>query len=208
LKRPVEIPPDAFSSPKTKEAVARAATTGKPFSLISLGNGEAKKYLSSVRIAGLIPKNAEDWAHVRSRFDLHEIVLSFVTRWNRLADDTPLPQLEGGINSLREIERVGTVAFKAHRLAVKYDMMLPKKAEAVFHNIPAKQLSGAAADLAAVRESLRKHLTKAELSSATRQKLDLREQLAGKSGPVSETLRSFIEEELGDPALSPEKAAS
>jgi hypothetical protein len=208
LKRPVEVPTDAFTSAKTKEAVARAATTGKPFSLISLGNGEAKKHLSSVRIAGLLPKNAEDWAHVRSLFDLHEIVLSFVTRWNRLAEDTPLPQLQGGINSLREIEQVGTLAFKAHRLALRYDMVLPKKAEAVFHNIPAKQLSGAAADLAAVRESLRKHLTKAELSAATRQKLDLREQLAGKSGPVSGTLRSFIEEELGNPALSPENAAT
>jgi very-short-patch-repair endonuclease len=208
LKRPVEFPEEGLSAVKTREAVARAAVNGKPFGLISIGAGDAKQHVAAVRIAGLVPANIEDWAHVQRFIELHEKVLSFVVRWNGLAENLALPRLDGGVTSLRRVEMVATTARKAHKLASHYDAHLPKRAEAVFDHVPTKELLGTRADLSTIRDHLLRHLTRAELSRAATQLSIIQEKLAGKTGPVSEAVREFIQKDLGDSALPQEKAAA
>ncbi|TAK71979.1 MAG: very short patch repair endonuclease, partial [Betaproteobacteria bacterium] len=204
LKRPVEFPEAGLSAQKTREAVARAAETGKPFNLISIGVSEAKAHIAAVRVSGLVPTSQEDWAHVHGYVQLHEHVLSFVTRWNQFSGDLAVPQLEGGVTALRRIEGIANAARKAHQLATQYDAVLSKKAEAVFERTPAKDLAGTAQQLRGVREQLMRHLTRAELSHAATELAGLQEKLAGTTGPVSDDLRLFVETGLGDPSLAPE----
>ncbi len=208
LKRPVVFPEEGLASPKTKEAVARAADKGKPFGRLSLGNGDAKEHIAAIRVAGLPPGSTDDWAHVNRYVQLNDKVLSFLVRWNQLVDELSIPEIQGGVASLRHLEIVGTAAWKAHRLATHYDARLPKKALKVFNKAPSKELAGTSSDLAAVRDQLRRHLTRAELSKAATELSVMHEKLAGKTGPVSEDLRAFLEEELGSPQLSPERAAA
>lgn len=208
LKRPVDFPEEGLASPKTKEAVERGAARGKPFGPIPFGNGEAKEHIAKVLVAGLAPENAEDWAHVQRFVELHEKVLSFLVRWNQFADDLSVPRLEGGVSALRRVELVAIAARKAHHLATKYDAVLPKRAEAVFDKAPAKELAGSSTQLGMVRDHLMRHLTRAELSRAATNLSALQEKLAGKTGPVSEALRNFVEQELGVPEIPPERAAA
>jgi hypothetical protein len=208
LKRPVDFPEEGLSSPKTCEAVGRAATTGRPFGLISVGNGKAKEHLSQVRIAGRVPEGVDDWSYVLRYLGLHEQVESFVIRWNQIADTLSVPKLQSGLGGLRKIELIAVTAYKAHRLAIQYDAVLPKKAEAVFAKVPSKELGGNAEELKTIREHLRQHLTKADLSRAATQLATLQEKLAGKTGPVSEALRGFIHRELGNPEVPSEHAVA
>jgi very-short-patch-repair endonuclease len=208
LKRPVDIPEEALSSAKAKEAVARGASTGKPFGMISIGNREIKEHISNVRVSGLTPKGTEDWTHVHRYLELHEEVLSFATRWNRLAKDNSIPQVSGSVTSLRELEFVVSKARTVHRLAIQFDAVLPREAESVFTTAPTKQLLGSAADLNLVREQLKKHLTKADLSQAAIQRVVLSEKLAGKTGPIAEDLRDFVDKELGNPEISVERVGA
>lgn len=208
LKRPVEFPDAGFSSTKTREAVDRALSNGKPFGLISIGNGEAKEHLAQVRIAGHFPVTSEDWAHVQRYIGLHGQVVTFLARWNHVAADLSIPFLEGGVTALRHLEIVAITARKAHRLATYYDALLPEKAEAVFATPPSKALIGSAAELSQVREHLKRHLTRAELSRAATQLAVLQEKLAGTSGPIADELRAFVELALGNPGLSSERAAA
>lgn len=208
LKRPVEFPNDALASPKTKEAVVRGTETGKPFGVFSFGNGEAKEHLTSVRIAGLPPCCPEDWTHVLRFIELHEKVLSFLTRWNNFAKELSVPRLKGGVSELRRIELVAIAARKAHHLATHFEVLLVKKAEKVFEKVPVNMLQGSSTDLEAVHDHIMRHLTRAELSMAATELTSLHEKLAGKTGPVSESLRAFVESELGNSTLSPERAAA
>ena len=208
LRRPVDFPEEGLASSKTKEAVERGAAKGKPFGPIPFGNGEAKEHLAKVRIAGLAPESAEDWAHVQRFVELHEKVLSFLVRWNQFADDLSVPRLEGGVSALRRVELVAIAARKAHQLATKYDAVLPKHAAAIFDKAPAKELAGNSAELGMVRDHLMRHLTRAELSRAATNLSVLQEKLAGKTGPISEALRAFVEKELGVPGIPPERAAA
>ena len=208
LKRPVEFPESGLASQKTREAVARAAGTGKPFAFIAIGVAEAKEHIAAVRVAGLAPSNQDDWAHVDRFVTLHEQVLSFTTRWNQFSADLSIPLLEGGVPALRRIETIANSARKAHRLATHYDAVLPKKAEAVFEKTPRKDLAGSAQQLRGVREQLLRHLTRAELSQAATELASLQEKLAGTTGPVSDGMREFVEGALGDPTLPPERVAA
>jgi very-short-patch-repair endonuclease len=208
LKRPVEIPEEGLSSLKTREAVARAAETGKPFPLIALGVAEAREHIAAVRVAGLAPSSRDDWAHVHRFVQLHEQVLSFTTRWNSFSGDLSIPPLKGGVPALRQIETIASAARKAHRLATRYDAVLPKKAEMVFERAPTRDLVGTAEQLRGVREQLLRHLTQAELSRAATELASFQEKLSGTTGPLSQELRLFVEKELGDPGLPPERVAA
>src|SRR5262249_36813263 len=137
LKRPVEFPEAGLYSAKTREAVARAAESGKPFAMLAIGASEAKEHIKVVRVSGLPPSHADDWAHVKRFVELHEEVLSFVTRWNHCAAELAIPKLDGGVSKLRHIETTANLARTAHRLATFYDVVLPKHAELVFERVPA-----------------------------------------------------------------------
>lgn len=208
LIKPVEFPSAGLANPKVLEAVTRAAETGKPFGLMSFGGGDAKALVSSIRVAGLAPNGNGDWEHIQRYIALHGRVTSFLARWNQFADTLSVPTLSGGVESLRNIEMVALAARKAHTLALTYDATLPKQAEAVFEHVPEKELIGGSTELKNVRKHLISHLTRAELSSAATRLSALQEKLAGKSGPASEELREFVDQDLGNPSLEASRVAA
>ena len=208
LKRPVEAPEEALVSVKTREAIARGASTGKPFGLVSFGAGESKEHVAAIKVAGLSPASADDWSHVQRFVELHAQVLSFSVRWNEFAEVLSVPAVRGGVTGLRNIELVTTLALKAHKLATQFDAKLPAHAEHVFAQAPVAQLKGSAAQLAEVHQHLRRHLTRADLAKAAASLATLQEKLAGTSGPASEALRAFVENDLGAARLPVERAVA
>ncbi len=208
LQRPVEMPPEALALPKVREAVQRACETGKPFGLMSLGNADVKEAVAKVKVAGLPPSTTDDWLHVKRFLDLHLRVTSFVVRWNQFAAALGAPKLEGGVEELRRIEMVASAARKAHSLATHHDVILVRKAEEVFAEVPVKHLSGTSEDLGAVRAQLLAHLTRADLARAATQLSTLKAKLSGTSGPVSEALVAFVDKALGKQELAAERVAA
>ncbi|MEX5746283.1 AAA domain-containing protein [Massilia sp. X63] len=208
MQRPVGAPREALEHPKALEAIARAAETGRPFGLLAFGVGDIKPHVGAIRIAGLAPASSADWAHVQRYAALHTRLLSFVVRWNAFADLLSLPQLQPDVAQLRATEQIALAARRAHALATGHDRALPGLAEPVFARVPIDALLGRQADLAGVGEQLRRHLTRADLSAATAQLAGLREQLAGATGPVSDRLRAFVEQTLGQAPLPAERIAA
>lgn len=208
MQRPVKIDEAALSSAKVKEALERAAKTGKPFGMFAMGAGDAKEKVASIRIAEIEPKNESDWQHVCDYVALHEKVASFCARWNEFADALAVPRLTPSVTQLRNIERVTIAARKAHKFATNHDVHLAAVADKVFAEPPVEDLRGGSKQLARVREYLRQHLSRVELAQATTNLSILREKLAGTRGPVAERLRDFTENRLGDSGLAAEKAAA
>lgn len=207
LKRPVEVPGRGLACQKTKDAVKRGAETGAPFGLFAFGSGDAKDNIKQIKVSGLPPESAADWQHVDRYVQLHQKILSFQVRWNNFADELSLPRLEGGVASLKRIELVASAAKTAHKLATEHDIHLMAKAQAVFQRPPLKELMSGSSQLRSVREQLEDHLTKATLAQAKVQVTTLQEKLAGKTGPIVDTLRGFIQRELGKVDLEAERVA-
>ena len=201
LKRPVEVPEAALTVLKAREAIGRAAQTGKPFGFISLGQGDVKELLAAVKVAGLLPGSVDDWQHVERYIRLHAQVLSFGVRWNAFAESLSLPRVDGGVAALKQIERLSVSARKAHRLATHHDAQLPALAQRVFAKPPLQHLRGTSVQLGQVHQHLRSHLTRVELARAATLLATLQERLAGTSGPISAELRNFVERGLGNAAV-------
>ena len=204
MQRPVAAPREALEHPKALDAIARGAASGKPFGMLAFGVGDIKPHINAIRVAGLAPASAEDWAHVQRFAALHTRLLSFVVRWNVFAELLSLPLLQPDVGQLRAIEQIASAARRAHLLATTHDLTLPRQAEQVFASVPHSDLLGRQADLARVGEHLRRHLTRAELAQAMTRLAALREQLAGATGRVSEQLRGLLDRALGTADLSVE----
>lgn len=207
LKRPVDIPEAGLTGTKALEAIDRAVETGKPFGLMSFAAEQTKSLVASIKVSGLAPSR-DDWVHVRRYTRLHKKVLSFTVRWNGFAQALGIPELQGGVTSLRQIEAITMLALKAHELATRYDAVLPAAARQVFSQAPIAALTGSAADLAQVAGQLRSHLARADLSVSAVLLATLQEKLAGTTGPVSEDLRKFVETELGRQEIATEQAVA
>ncbi|HEY3705030.1 MAG TPA: AAA domain-containing protein [Terracidiphilus sp.] len=208
LKFPIAFPTEALEDGKTSDAVSRAAETGKPFGFLALGTGDAKEYIAAVRVQGRAPANRDDWQKVKEWIALHEQVLTFETRWNTLQHLLSVPALAGGVTSLRQLELIALSARKAHRLACHFDVQLGKRATEVFGNGFDVGTRTDRADLEEIRRQLGQHLVFASLSSAANQLSDVQEKLAGKTGPVSEALRAFVRDTLGNEKITRERAGA
>ena len=207
LKAPVVFPEAGLDNARTVEAVARAVDTGKPFSFVSVGASEAKEHIAAVRIEGRPPSSHGDWARVEKWLALHLKVLTFTTRWNELHQALSVPSLDGGVSRLRQLEIVGNAARKAHTLG-NLDVDFANGVREVFECAPHSSFNCTRTELEAVRQQLLRHLTFAELSRAALLLSDLREKLAGKSGPVSEKLLHFVENILGNRDLQRERVCA
>ena len=205
MQRPVTAPREALEHPRALEAIARGAQSGKPFGFLAFGAGDIKPHISAIRVAGLAPASSEDWAHVQRFAALHTRLLSFVVRWNAFAELLSLPLLQPDVDQLRLTEQIAFAARRAHTLATTHDLLLPGLAEQVFARVPHGDLLGRHADLARVRDQLRRHLTRAELAEAMASLATLRQKLAGITGPVSDGLRRFVEHALGAADLPAER---
>ncbi len=205
LKSPIVFPEAGWNDPKTVDAVARAVDTGKPFGFVSLGASDANGHIAAIRIEGRPPSTSEDWTKVHRWLGLHLQVLTFNTRWNELHQLLSVPSLSGGIAGLRQLEVVATTALKAHTLATHFDTHFLRGTRDVFERMPQTSSSITRADLESVRQQLLRHLTFAEMSRAAMQLSDFQEKLAGKSGPISDALRLFVEKILGNGELPRER---
>lgn len=208
LQKPVSLPSAALGNSKVTQAIERAGETGKPFGLMSFGAGDVKELVSTIRVAGLTPQSPDDWVHVRRYVGLHERVLSFSVRWNQFARELSVPEVNADIESLRSTEQIALAAKRAHELATVHDVHLPKMAEKVFREPPKNELRGSSSELHAVRDQLRRHLTRSELARAAAQLSILQEKLAGTAGPVVERLRGFIDSQLGNPEVATERVVA
>src|SRR6185295_15067733 len=111
--------------------------------------------------------------------------------------DLAAPRLQGDVTALRQIEVVATTARRAHHLATVCDGAMLRKAEDVFAEVPATALVGMATEIGSVRKHLMRHLRHAELSRAATQLAAMTAKLASASGPIAESLRRFMADELG-----------
>lgn len=208
LQRPVAFPAEGLNSPKTVEAVARAVRTGKPFGLLAVGAGDAKRYLSAVKVSGTEPQDADAWQHVQRYVLLHHDLASFVARWNTFAEPLSLPVLSEDALDLRKIEMLATAARKVHRLATHLDRILVSQAASVFVEVPTQKLHGGVTELDEVAQSLRKFLERSKLARAAQGVTAFQERLAGKTGHISDQLRQFGLHMLGQPRYTVEQVSS
>ncbi len=197
LQRPVEAPPEALDLPGVREAIERAAETGRPFGWITLVRRVVRETLQQIRVSGLRPSKAEDWRHVARYLELGDRLVAFATRWNHVAPALGAPALEGSLEALRQIDAVTRAAEKAHQLALDQQQRLLRLAAQVFQETPKLLRAFSEAALGTLKEQLSAHLARVELVEAETRCRQLGFELGRMGGPLGEQFRQWHGRRLG-----------
>lgn len=74
-------------------AIQNAASGRSPFGFFAFGQQTAKQRLSSVRLNGTPPKEAEQWKWIESHIQIRRQAKTLAIQWNTLSAQCPAPQL-------------------------------------------------------------------------------------------------------------------
>ncbi|MDZ5458791.1 AAA domain-containing protein [Azohydromonas lata] len=200
LQRPVDMPQEALACVRTREAVERAARTGKAFNWLPFGEADARRHVAAMRVDGREPATRQDWLHVARFLALQMELQSLLVRWQRLAPELGLPELHQGAGALRKLERLALIAGLALRLSLEVDAELPRRAAVLLsaNPLPAPG-SGAVATvehLQRLQKILRRHVLHEALAGAPRRQQALLLNLTA-GGPLGAQWQELIGQWLG-----------
>jgi hypothetical protein len=204
LRHAIELPADAEVDQVLVNAVLRAAEGRRPFGLFG-GNRETKARYAEIRLDGIPPADPEHWGMIRRYLDFLREVRKLVARWNHLRLDLDGPEVQGaGRGGAKEM---GDIAYKIQHLRSIEEEVVPQfiaEARALFvDGFDFDALAYEADQLRVFIEALDLHIRHARLQEAIVARQAILDGLSGMSGPITEDVRAFVSERLGDGTASP-----
>lgn len=200
IQRPVNLPNLPVAVDAVVAAVGRATQGERPFPLLSFGNQDAKKYLEGIEVSGRRPNGVEDWKHVSDFFAYRDELQSVVTRWNAVAQDFGLPS--GSRDPLaadRWLVDTQKLLNRAIRIVSRYHDCTSKDISATFqHDVDRAQLRFYVTAINHVLDAIETNIARHRLASARGSVEVVAEKLRTCSGDISDRLRSFLRNAIGD----------
>lgn len=203
LARPVSVPAPVLQHDELLLAITNLSEGKKPFGTFGfLGKSEQKKHIEAITVVGHSPGHPGDWRHVLGFIRLQQDLLQLAIRWNALAGELRIPGVQatspdGGLAAAKLYGIVDAV-----KVRVQLEARLKRSAREV---VPCCQLasdSEATEDaLKELEKTLQHHLAKHRLGHVWSIKQTLLQKLEGKGGAISERLRGFASQLLGNPAV-------
>lgn len=206
LAKAVVAPPDAEKSEEVRDALARLLA-GKSAFALPFGKGDARRVVSSITVAGLVPTQNSDWAVVQELFSWRGDAHKAIARWVSLAGEFGLPTPEAGIDAaIKQLSQCQADIEEVRRLRFEFNDHLHARLTEVFGKQTADSVQTQGESLlTGAYSSLQAHVDKGRLGYAMKRVQELLQKLHGHSGPVVDYLRSFFTETLGySNAIEPE----
>jgi hypothetical protein len=196
LARPVEAPADAFLDKRLVAAADRLAK--RPISkLLALRNGNLKRVIKSITIAGLPPSSPDDWAHVRDYLMWRRDIHALNARWMSLAEELGGLSVEGEFpQTLLDLRRIET--------CVEVAVAAPVIAKRNVATVASSKLAMSRAEIATMlADDQRLHSLARAIKLATtrldraRRELGRLNQLFSGSGALTASIRNEVLARLG-----------
>ena len=200
----IELPPNAELDKDFLAAVQRL-TEGKPAFALPFGNGDARKRIKAVAMAGVPPSTRDQWSTVQAMAQ-HQIEIRRVaSRWKALCAEFSLPFAP---NSMPEaVQVISTYQLRVadiHRIVFHFEGSLVARIREVLGKRVSDRLAVAGEPyLATVEESLRAHVDKEQLEHATKATIDLLQRLQPRSGAVVDAVKRFLAKKVGHSQVDP-----
>lgn len=209
MQKPVALPEGAHDDELTRTAVGRAAKGERPFPLLAMRAQEAKRLFSEIEVSGSAPRTSEDWGFVSAYLTFQDDLVAIVARWNAMATDFDLPEVsrEPGhaakwiVDTRKLLTQVVSAAL-TYRQHSTDDI-----AELLDHEINRVELPLDQEELNRVIETLDSNLSRFRLNLARTTVESILEKARPCSGPVSEEIRSFLNDCVGSDSHNTEEVA-
>lgn len=201
--KPVSLPPGIDTDVDIVEAIRNLSESKRPFGFLGLvGKGEEKKRLSAIQILGSAPASNDDWLHVLRFIALQKQFRELAVRWNSLAPELAIEVLPGAEPEHGLLAQGLYVLYEKVKVVVAAEQSIIEQASRV---LPGWQRARELADTASAMDelviALRHHLTKNRLAGVWAVKERFQQMLDNRKGRVIESIRAFLNNELGNPAV-------
>jgi very-short-patch-repair endonuclease len=203
LSRPVVSPPRMETDEKLLDAVSNLARGESAFGLLGLlGKSEQKKKLRTFQVMGHSPVTQDDWVHVSRHLFLLKSLRGLAARWNALALKLGLDPVAGtGPDDGIAAAQYYAVYSKVRDVAA-IEQRLCDGAPKLFPSWPnARDVADNESCLSELEGALRHHLTKNRLVEVWTVKERFQRILDGRGGRVADSIRTFLANTLGNPAI-------
>ena len=200
LVKPVALSEGLESNLELVEAVTNLSQGKKPFGLAGMfGKSEQKRVLDAVVVVSAKPASTADWEHVLHFIKFLQLSKALLVRWNTLADEISLPQME-----IKPERLVATgVAITLYNKIISSIADEAEVASTVQPLLPTWQKTG---QLPYTKEFLgeieiifQHHLTRHRLAETWVVKESFLRSLFDCEGAITEQLRDFLNKRLGNP---------
>ena len=203
LTRPVALPAGFDTDSEMIDAVRNLTEGKRPFGLIGIvGKSEEKKKIDAVKILGNTPASIDDWLHVFQYISLQKQLRTLAIRWNSISPEILVESLLGvepehathahGLFSV--YEKVKVIVFTERSVTRQTASALPGWQRT-------RELEDDVSALEELEKILRHHLTKHRLTSVWAVKERFQQVLNARTGKITESIRAFLNNELGNPAI-------
>lgn len=209
VSRPVGLPDGLLTDSEVLAAIENLSRGQKPFGISGLfGKGAAKRMLDAVTILSGKPASQEDWLHVHGFVKFSRQAVDLLVRWKALESELSIARMETTQDLLSAgIECIST--YDELRDAIVEEASLSARLKEIFPDWPdAGQVPYTADRLLAAKEVLGHNLTRNRLADTWRVKEQFSRALVDCSGPIVDRIKSFLDEELGSPALTEARVQS
>ncbi|WP_303309569.1 AAA domain-containing protein [Hymenobacter sp. BT730] len=201
LSRPVSVPAGIELNEELIEAIQAQAQGQRPFGLARwFGKAAQKQQLAEIRVLATAPSTATDWAYVGNYLQVLRTLRALAARWNALAPELSLPVLAShqpiaaateAFQQYEEYELVRDAQQLEDALKITLQRLLPTLAPA-----------GKVGSLEDAQRILHLHQDRLQLETTWAVQERYERALHGTTGPVSEELRQFVANSLGNPAVT------
>lgn len=203
FSRPVTTPVDLEVNNELVEAIKNLSEGKRPFGLTGfIGKSLEKKVLESIRILGNPANSTGDWAHVREYITHQKNLRELVVRWNAVAPELKLPILnvtpQSGLDAAEYF-----LIYKEIQKELDLEKLITEQAISIFTSWAMVEQVGINQTIfEELDNALRHHLTKNRLANVWVQKEQFQKVLDGRRGAVVESVKSFLNEMLGNPSIA------
>ncbi|MBK4736790.1 AAA domain-containing protein [Noviherbaspirillum pedocola] len=198
VSKAVELPAGAELNNDFNDALTRLVAGKSAFSL-PFGKGEARKLISTVTVLGMAPKSADEWEFAQRLCKWRVDARKALARWNSMSGEFGLEPASDAFDAgFKAIVAAKTHIVDMQRLVFEFDAKLHGQLSEVF----GKQVADRIWDegepfLNVLSESLEAHADKGRLAYAMNRMQELLRKLEGRSGGITDEIRSFLASSIG-----------
>lgn len=201
--KPLTLPPDIDTDAGIIEAIRNLSVGKRPFGFLGLvGNGEEKKRLGAIKILGSAPTSSDDWRHVLRFIALQKQFRELAVRWNSLAPELTIERLPGVEPEHGLLAQELYSLYEKVKLVVATELSVTEQASKVLPGWQrAREITDNTSAMDDLNIALRHHLTKNRLADVWTVKERFQQILDNRKGRVIESIRAFLNNELGNPVV-------
>ncbi len=206
VKTLVEIPDPYSCFDDIQIALSNLVNSKRAFSIFSFGNKESKSIIEQARVECEQPKDTKMWQSVLDYVNYQDDVRKFIIKWNHAGQELELPEFEYHYGSLfKDVQSTQKIISDTRLVAGKWNFLNQEIIELFPHGIDVSKIVRSKSEIDKTIQAIELNTSRISLGAQRIKLQDLMEKLKQSDGDITNSIRTFMGNIIGNPQYSSDK---